>query len=124
MTQNKGSKFSGRMKGGPNENASVTAESVEASESDGVSDELADRQLVYCGGNDCDCDYSGSVWGGGGCKIVERARNGCACHCDYEGAWTCSGRVVRCSHNSAAKCKYPDISKEACKLGGGDCKGY
>ena len=65
----------------------------------------------------CDCDYHA-----GGCAISRAARQGFKCRCIYKGAWTCSGWSVGCSDDE--NCPGGDSSREACKLGGGDCGGY
>ena len=65
----------------------------------------------------CDCNYER-----GGCYISRVAPRGTACKCNYKGAWTCGGSVVRCRNESSAKCANPDKSKAACQLGGGDCQ--
>ncbi len=66
----------------------------------------------------CDCDYHP-----GGCTISWPAPSGKACKCKYKGAWTCSGSLVSCDAKNE-KCKNPDASFEACKIGKGDCDGY
>lgn len=73
----------------------------------------------------CDCNYSGKgLFGGGGCRISKTAPPNNACKCSYKGAWTCGGLTVKCKDASSSLCKSPNNSKEACQLGGGDCKGY
>ena len=73
----------------------------------------------------CDCNYSGKgIFGGGGCKISKIAPPNYACKCSYKGAWTCGGVTVNCRNSSSQHCKLPNASKDACKLGGGDCDGY
>jgi len=71
-----------------------------------------------CDGYQCDCDYHA-----GGCTISMAAPNGAACKCSYKGWFTCGGDVVHCSESSAL-CVAPDMSKDSCKIGGGDCDGY
>ena len=73
----------------------------------------------YSGASDCDCDYSP-----GGCKISQVAPAHTACRCDYMGAFTCDGEVVRCHDETDPLCANPDGSKASCQLGGGDCDGY
>ena len=70
-------------------------------------------------GATCDCDYHA-----GGCTISKVAPSGQACHCQYEGAWTCSGQVVPCSDNNAYSCQNPSKDISSCFQGGGDCGGY
>ncbi len=70
-------------------------------------------------GDTCDCDYHA-----GGCSISKAAPAGLACQCNYKGAWTCGGKVTKCSNTNSPKCSSPDKSKAACLLGGGDCEGY
>jgi len=77
-----------------------------------------------CGGyseanGDCDCDYSS-----GGCKISTTPINNLACQCQYKGAWTCGGQVVRCRDQQSIYCKYPAADYQTCLQGGGDCGGY
>lgn len=66
----------------------------------------------------CDCDYHK-----GGCTISFPPPQGRACRCKYKGAWTCGGSVVNCNKSSNT-CRNPDASRDACRLGGGDCGGY
>jgi hypothetical protein len=83
-----------------------------------------------CGGytagqGDCDCDYhSHGIFSGGGCKISTTPPNNLACKCSYQGAWTCSGSVIRCKNQNSVYCKNPDSSYLTCVQGGGDCEGY
>jgi len=80
-----------------------------------------------CGGYSgaCDCDYkSHGIFSGGGCKVSQAAPAHSACHCDYMGAWTCDGEVVRCHDEASTLCASPDMSVASCLLGGGDCDGY
>ena len=83
-----------------------------------------------CGGyteadGDCDCDYhSHGIFSGGGCKISTTPPNHLACKCEYKGAWTCGGQVVRCKNQSSRYCLSPDTSYLTCLEGGGDCEGY
>ena len=72
-----------------------------------------------CEGYYCDCDYHP-----GGCKISVVASPGSACHCNYEGAWTCGGYSVHCNDEKSPLCFQPDDSFASCELGGGDCGGY
>ena len=72
-----------------------------------------------CEGYYCDCDYHS-----GGCKISTVASPGSACHCTYEGAWTCGGYSVHCNDEKSHLCLQPDDSFASCELGGGDCGGY
>jgi hypothetical protein len=72
----------------------------------------------------CDCNYRGKGIFGGGCKISKIAPPNYACKCSYKGAWTCGGVTVNCRNSSSQHCKLPNASKDACKLGGGDCDGY
>jgi len=74
-----------------------------------------------CGGykDTCDCDYHP-----GGCRISKTAPGGTACHCSYEGAWTCGGSVTMCRDSNAQNCITPDNSVSSCNQGGGDCGGY
>ncbi|XP_066927748.1 uncharacterized protein [Clytia hemisphaerica] len=72
----------------------------------------------YKEGN-CDCDYHP-----GGCKISSPPPAYAACRCNYKGAWTCGGHLVRCPVWNNHFCLNPDFSKATCQFGGGDCGGY
>ena len=72
---------------------------------------------------ECDCSYFYRFLGGG-CAITKKAPNNHACRCSYKGFWTCGGQTTECSDTNDRLCRFPDISKEACLLGGGDCSGY
>ncbi|XP_075441393.1 uncharacterized protein LOC142486872 [Ascaphus truei] len=87
-----------------------------------------EKSLATClqGGGDCgaypercDCNYHS-----GGCRIAVTAAQNTACKCNYKGAWTCGGNIVRCKDSNNAKCLNPDSSRESCQQGGGDCGGY
>lgn len=68
----------------------------------------------------CECSYSK-----GGCKITKAAPKGLACHCKYSFLWTCTGAtVVQCISNESSYCTQPDLSKESCAQGSGECGGY
>ena len=67
----------------------------------------------------CDCDYHS-----GGCAISKAAPANLACRCTYGGAWPCAGTVASCSNPDSLLCQRPNMSAEACALGGGDCEGY
>jgi hypothetical protein len=70
--------------------------------------------------NKCDCDYHK-----GGCTISWPAPSGKACKCKYKTLqWTCSGSLASCGNEDDEKCKNPDASYDACKIGKGDCGGY
>merc|ERR1712096_185704 len=98
-----------------------------------ISPDLSNTSCIFgggdCGGYDgdqgCDCDYKGKGFlKASGCVISKAAPRYTACKCHYEGAWTCSGEVVRCKLDSRSQCKNPDKSEASCQLGGGDCDGY
>lgn len=72
---------------------------------------------------ECDCSYFYRFLGGG-CAITKVAPPNHACKCSYKGVWTCGGQTTECSDTNDRLCRLPDISKEACFLGGGDCNGY
>jgi len=68
----------------------------------------------------CECTYFK-----GGCKVTKPAPKNLACRCKYSFLWTCTqATIVLCPDVDHAKCKNPDMSKEACLLGRGDCGGY
>ena len=75
----------------------------------------------YSGASDCDCAYSIA---GAARSATWAAPAHSACHCDYMGAWTCDGEVVRCHDEASTLCASPDMSVASCLLGGGDCDGY
>jgi hypothetical protein len=67
----------------------------------------------------CDCNWQVI---GFGCKIVQKAPPGFACHCERF-VTSCEGKIVSCDQ-SKPLCQNPDTSEAACKLGGGNCDGY
>merc|ERR1711874_558843 len=56
------------------------------------------------------------------CKISEAPPAGYACHCRYQGYWTCGAVLKQC--DEGANCPAGCTSKSCCKRGGGDCGGY
>lgn len=72
---------------------------------------------------ECDCSYFYRI-SGGGCAVTKSAPPDHACRCTYKGFWTCGGQTTECSDTNDRLCRLPDVSKEACLLGGGDCSGY
>ena len=78
-------------------------------------------------GPNCDCDYKGDsrMLGHSGCVISEPPPSGLACRCID--AWPnhgCYGRLTACPNENDVHCVNPDMSKETCELGGGNCTGY
>ena len=72
----------------------------------------------------CECTYSHKAWGQGGCVIGRRAPPNRACKCILNGQ-RCSAQTIPCPWNQNSRvCRKPDISREACLLGGGECGGY
>jgi len=76
-----------------------------------------DSGLAMTPGRSCDCSYSL-----GGCKVSKAPPAGYACHCRYQGYWTCGAVLKKCSDGD--ECPAGCTSKDCCKKGGGDCGGY
>lgn len=86
---------------------------------DAIPPATSSNTIRYGGDYICECTYSS-----GGCSVTKRAPSGLACQCTYPFLWTCEGWVVLCSDASNPKCKHPDLSKESCLQGRGDCGAY
>lgn len=82
--------------------------------------------LGNCGGyaeeenNGCLCEF---VKEPKGCKLDKPSPAGLACRCKIEGE-KCISSVEKCKLDKDPKCKRPDVSKESCEQGAGDCGGY
>ena len=60
---------------------------------------------------ECDCSYKFYH----GCKIIDAAPTGFACHCVYVGFWTCKGIPRKCDKDDW--CPADDFSHESCMKG-------
>ncbi|CAF3031594.1 unnamed protein product [Rotaria sp. Silwood2] len=94
--------------------------------------DLSPGTCVLGGGNckgyqinqSCDCQYIvKGLLKPSGCKIIKAMISNLACRCHRDSIWSCSGYPVSCD-TSNPKCANPDLSKESCMLGGGNCDGY
>ena len=72
----------------------------------------------------CDCAWQRKQKLGG-CKISKLPPSGMACKCKVTGIrGKCNGSLVECSDKRDSHCLKPDLSKETCRLGRGNCNGY
>jgi len=76
-----------------------------------------DSGLAMTADRHCECDYRI-----GGCRVSTPPPAGYACHCKYQGYWTCGAMLHKCEDE--ASCPAGCTSKSCCKQGGGDCGGY
>lgn len=67
----------------------------------------------------CDCDYRL-----GGCRISMPPPSGTACKCARTGLFHCDGSIVSCTNPNNQYCLNPDVSRNTCLFGGGNCGGY
>jgi len=68
----------------------------------------------------CECEYSTEF---SGCYLKTLPPQKMACNCTMTNS-RCTGEVVSCKDSSSRKCNHPDLTKEACEQGGGNCNGY
>ena len=110
------------------ESSECTAESVDCMSSDADECKRPDLTLKSCEQGEgnckgyCVCAYNSELKG---CYLQTKAPLSKACRCiKDESNSECKAEVVDCKTSSDPLCSAPDLTKESCEQGQGDCTGY